>query len=130
MTKKQKTAIFSLIVISAILVTMARSVIERSPQLPQTAPACTPAPITSTPTPWIQQEILIEMSAGKGLTIWIDNPEQAQIKLNNASDLGIISATIMDNDHSIYVLIDPRYRKAKAAQEITKLLTIHQTGPK
>lgn len=131
MTIKDRIAIFLLLVI--LVISVISMTMNRFPQLAQTAPiapACTPAP-TATPTPWIQQEILVEMTTGKGITVWVNNPEQARIKIGNAKNIGVIDTAIMDKGHSIYIRIDPRYNKTVAAREIIKLLTSsHQTGPK
>ncbi len=75
---------------------------------------------TITPTPWIKQGILIEMSAGKGVDIWTDNAETDVLEIRKIE--GIIDAIVMQNGHMIYARVDPRYDKFLVAEAIKKRL--------
>ncbi len=84
---------------------------------PNTSPAS-----TVTPTPWVKQDVLIEMEAGKGMTVWTDNMATAERTIDEIK--GVINTVLTGNGHAIYVQIDPRYSKVLVAKEIEDRLRL------
>lgn len=73
-----------------------------------------------TATPWVKQDILIEIKSGKGIDVWTDNIVTDRRKIDEIE--GVINTILMRNNHMIYVQFDPRYDKDLIAKAIAKAI--------
>ncbi len=76
---------------------------------------------TPTPAPFIKQDILINMQAGKGLDIWIDNIDTHIVSVAEVE--GVMDVIKSYGGYALYVRVDPRYDKDVVAGEILEMLT-------
>lgn len=76
----------------------------------------------STPTPWVKQDVLIEMEVGKGMIVWTDNIATSERMIDEIE--GVARTDLAENGHAIYVVIDPRYSKVLVAKEIEDRLRL------
>lgn len=81
--------------------------------------------IMPSPTPWVKQDVLIEISSNY-LKIWTDNIELDAQKVSNIE--GVINTQVMQNGHMIYVRTSPRYSSALIAKDIEGILTLKGTN--
>lgn len=117
----------SFIVLLCLIVVLAQCAIDPTvPPVPSTA-IIAPAS-TVTPTPWVKQDILVQMEVGKGMTVWTDNITTAKQRTIDETE-GVINTVLMDNGHSIFVQIDPRYNKVLVAKEIEDRLLASYPPP-
>lgn len=112
---KQKLILITLVLDSPSFAYIIGSSFQATIPLRPSQPTPTP-----TATPWVKQHILILPEAGRGITIWTDNPKKDMAAINEEVE-GIIDTRITSNS-SIYARIDPRYSKEIVIQEILLLL--------
>ncbi len=71
-------------------------------------------------TPWIKQDVLIEMKPS-GITIWVDDAETDRLIVDSVE--GVVNTSTYGDGYQIYVRVDPRYNKELVAKDILRRLT-------
>ena len=73
-----------------------------------------------TPTPWVKQDIVVQMGLGWGLSVWVDDASNARYEVDKVE--GVIDTELMHKGHMIYVRVDPRFNKILVAEAIVTRL--------
>ncbi len=118
--QKRTSFIVLLCLIVVVVLTQCATVTPATPTQIISPAIVTITPVTS--TPWVKQNILVEMEVGKGMVVWTDNIAIAERTIDEIE--GVINTVLTGNGHAIYVLIDPRYSKVLVAKEIEDRLRL------